>query len=640
MINKFYILLCVIQVSVFSQDLEDAVHFTQTFGSSSYRNSETAILNFDLKVEKNFHIYSTDPNIALNPTSTEFYDTTYFEVIGILEEPAPIIKYDPNFEQDMGIHKKSFTLSQKLKLVSNLDPGEYEIKGSLNYLACDPVKCIPKWDDFSVILMIEDGPPRLDNVANVTPWYSLYAMDDDNTDDEVEKTGKEDADSMIDEAISKGLGSFILLSISMGFLALLTPCVFPMIPITVSFFTKIGETSGQSPLKSATIYTLGIITIFTSLGLALAFTIGATGANQIASSPWINLFIAGLFIYFAMSLFGYYEIELPSVLRQFSMKQEQRGGNIGILFMAMTFTLTSFTCTVQFVGLLLVAASQGEYFWPGLGMVLFASAFALPFFFLALFPQYLAKLPKSGGWLNSVKVTMGFLELGAALKFISNTDLVWQWGLFTRPVVLASWVVISVLMGIYLLGKIQLPHDTKLDIVGVPRLMLSTLFLSFGLYISTGLFGQPIHGLIDSYLPPDFAYASGQASNNKLTGSDGNLLWVESFSEGLEISRASDKPVFIDFTGYTCTNCRWMETNVFEEPQVQDLFANFVLVRLFTDRGPLAREYQKMEVERFGTAALPFYVILSPKDKELARFPGMDPNVSKFVAFLEKGLGV
>jgi len=635
MINKIHTLIFVFQMTVLGNNIEDAVHFDQKFNSQSYRKSETAILEFNVKIENNFHIYSTNPKWALNPTNIEYYDTTFFEIIGTIEEPDPIIKYDPSFDQDMGIHKNSFILLQKLKINSNIKPGEYEINGSFNYLACDPTKCIPKWDDFSINLIIEEGSPRTNFVSNVIPWYNQY---NSNNIEEKELSDSENT-TMVDKAISEGLTSFILLSISMGFLALLTPCVFPMIPITVSFFTKMGETSGQSPFKSASIYTLGIIIIFTSLGLALAFTLGATGANQLASSPWINLFIAALFIYFAMSLFGYYEIELPSILRQFSMKQEQRGGNIGILFMAMTFTLTSFTCTVQFVGLLLVAASQGEYFWPGLGMILFASAFALPFFFLALFPQYLAKLPQSGGWLNSVKVTMGFLEIGAAMKFISNTDLVWQWGLFTRPVVLAFWVVISILLGIYLLGKIQLPHDTKLDNIGVPRLMLSMICLSFGLYISTGLFGQPIHGLIDSYLPPDFISSSKNTTTiEKLN--DKELIWYQDFSEVMELSKINQKPVFIDFTGYTCTNCRWMETNIFEEPEVKKLFKNFVLVKLFTDGGPKAREYQKMEVERFGTAALPFYVILSPENKELARFPGMDPDVSNFIAFLKKGLNV
>ena len=288
----------------------------------------------------------------------------------------------------------------------------------------------------------------------------------------------------------------------MGLLALLTPCVFPMIPITVSFFTKQGEQEGNKPLKSAITYALGIIIIFTSLGLILAVTLGASGANQIASNAWVNLFIALLFVFFALSLFGMYEIQAPSLMRQFSLDNEQAGGTIGILFMALTFTLTSFTCTVQFVGLLLVAASQGSYLWPIIGMLVFSLAFALPFFFLALFPQYLSRLPKSGQWMNSIKVTMGFLELGAAMKFFSNVDLVWNIGFFTYDFVLASWAVIAIITGVYLLGKIKLPHDSDLDFIGVGRLIFSIIFLTFGLYLTTGLWGGNIYGLVDSYLPP------------------------------------------------------------------------------------------------------------------------------------------
>jgi thiol:disulfide interchange protein DsbD len=363
-------------------------------------------------------------------------------------------------------------------------------------------------------------------------------------------------------------------------------------------------------------------------------TLGAAGANQIASNPWINLFIAALFVYFAFSLFGQYEIQLPSSLRQFSVQQEDRGGVMGILFMALTFTLTSFTCTVQFVGLLLVAASQGEYFWPVLGMITFSTAFASPFFFLALFPQYLAKLPKSGGWLNSVKVTMGFLELGAAMKFLSNSDLVWQWGIFTKQVVLAVWVIISIMMGLYLLGKIKLPHDSDIDFISVPRLVLSIVFISFGLYLSGGLFGRPIHGLIDSYLPP----VIGAAQNNDDGSTQEHFVWINDLQDGLSEANKENKPLFIDFTGYTCTNCRWMETNIFVEPEVQSLFDEFVLVQLFTDGGPNYRENQKMEIERFGTSALPFYVVLSPENEELSRFHGMDPDVNKFIGFLEDSL--
>ena len=253
---------------------------------------------------------------------------------------------------------------------------------------------------------------------------------------------------------------------------------------------------------------------------------------------------------------------------------------------------------------------------------------------MALFPQYLAKLPQSGGWLNSVKVIMGFLELGAAMKFLSNTDLVWQWGIFTKQVVLAVWVVISIMMGFYLLGKIKLPHDSNLNFISVPRLVLSIIFISFGLYLMGGLFGNSIHGLIDSYLPPEII------NSNKINNETENFHsnWINDFEEGLLKAKDENRPIFIDFTGYTCTNCRWMETNIFVDPNVRELFDEFILVQLFTDGGPKYRENQQMEIERFGTAALPFYVVLTPDDKEVSRFHGMDPDVNKFILFLENAL--
>jgi thiol:disulfide interchange protein DsbD len=410
-----------------------------------------------------------------------------------------------------------------------------------------------------------------------------------------------------------------------------------MIPITVSYFTHQGEIGEGKPLKNATIYTLGIIGAFSILGFILALTLGASGANQLASNPWINLFIAALFTYFALSLFGMYEIQIPEKLRQFSLKQEGRGGVVGTLFMAVTFTLTSFTCTVQFVGLLLVAASQGQWFWPMIGMVVFSGAFALPFFFLALFPQYLAKMPKSGGWLNSVKVIMGFLELAAAFKFISNTDLVWGWGFFSHNAVLAVWAVLMLLAGVYLLGKIQLPHDSPVKSVSVPRLMLSTAFLTFGLYLTSGLFGQRIHGIIYAYLPPAVEGNSGSVMTNGASMAE-EYEWYSEVEEGLAEARRTGKSVFIDFTGYTCTNCRWMEANIFTKQEVKDRFGQMILVQLYTDGGPNHKEKQQYEIDRFGTAALPFYVILSPDDKVITTFPGMTRNLEDFLDFLDEGL--
>ena len=603
--------------------IEDPLDFVYKIDRLEHRVGEVVTLFLDVDIDPGWNIYATNPDESLRPTELEYEDTTLFDLRGIIEEPEKIFKYDKNFEMQVGLHFNQFRLQQDLLISNDLDPGQYPVNATLSYLVCDSTKCIPKWDDFSFNLNIKPGEARQKYLGDIQLEYQIESANSD-----LMMTDDED----FNNALKGGLFSFILFAMGMGFLALLTPCVFPMIPITVSFFTKHGEDSDTNPIFAAFVYTIGIIIIFTSLGLLLAFTLGATGANQIASSPIINLFIAGLFIYFAFSLFGQYEIRLPNALQQFSLKQENQGGIIGILFMALTFTLTSFTCTVQFVGLLLVAASQGETFWPIVGMLAFSFTFALPFFFLALFPQYLAKIPKSGGWLNSVKVTMGFLELGAAMKFLSNADLVLGWGIFTYHTVLATWTVIALMMGFYILGKIQLPHDSKLDVIGVPRLMLSIIFLTFGLYLGRGLIGQPIHGLIDSYLPPKIEIASGHHYSK-----ESELVWIENFEEGLKKAKEIDKPIFVDFTGYTCTNCRWMETNVFEEPPVQKLFRDFVLVRLYTDGGPNHREYQQMEVERFNTAALPFYVILTPDNKEVTRFPGMDPDVNKFVDFLERG---
>jgi len=615
--NYLTAILLITNISFCEGDIYNAIKYDLKLSRPLVHAGEATTLIADVELFKNYYIYSSNPDKSLSPSYIEWEDSSLFSIIGVLKEPKVKIKYDSNFKMDIGYHIGQVQFSQDIKISNKLVPDIYNLNGTFVYQVCDPTKCIPHWDEFSIQLQVKSG--------EADPKYVFPIQTDFN---------RSSINNQLDEVIEKGLWSFIFFAIGMGFLALLTPCVFPMIPITVSFFTKVGEKENSSPLFSATIYTFGIITIFTGLGLILALTLGAAGANQIAANPWVNLFIAALFIYFAFSLFGHYEIQTPSTLRQFSVKQEERGGVLGILFMAFTFTLTSFTCTVQFVGLLLVAASQGEFFWPILGMITFSTAFASPFFFLALFPQYLARLPKSGGWLNSVKVILGFLELGAAMKFLSNADLVWQWGIFTKYVVLAVWVIISIMMGMYLLGKIKFPHDTDINIISMPRLILSVVFISFGIYLSGGLFGRSIHGLIDSYLPPEIV---NYKDNNNVSKND-HSNWINNFDEGLKKGIDYNKPIFIDFTGYTCTNCRWMETNVFVDLEVKKLFEEFVLVQLFTDGGPNFRENQQMEIERFGTAALPFYVVLSPNNKELSRFHGMDPDISKFVKFLKDSL--
>jgi len=544
------------------------------------------------------------------------------ESAGVVLEPETEPKYDDGFLTNTRTHQGGVTFTAPIRIKDDLSPGTYDLKVGVLYQVCNESLCYPPKEEFlDISIIVEAGEAREDRMDMV-----MVA-------DVFDRSGNIN----LDAAIEQGFFSFVLLAISMGFLALLTPCVFPMIPITVSYFTHQGEMGEGKPLKNAIIYTLGIIGAFSILGFILALTLGASGANQLASNPWVNLFIAALFIYFALSLFGMYEIQLPEKLRQFSLKQEGRGGIIGTLFMAVTFTLTSFTCTVQFVGLLLVAASQGQWFWPMVGMVVFSAAFALPFFFLALFPQYLAKMPKSGGWLNSVKVVLGFLEMAAAFKFLSNTDLVWGWGFFSHNAVLAVWAILMLLAGVYLLGKIQLPHDSPVKSVSVPRLMLSTAFLTFGLYLTSGLFGQRIHGIIYAYLPPVVEGETGSVRTNGASMAE-EYEWFSEVEDGLAEARRTGKSVFIDFTGYTCTNCRWMEANIFTKQEVKDRFGQMILVQLYTDGGPNHREKQQYEIDRFGTAALPFYVILNPNDEVITTFPGMTRNLDDFLDFLDEGL--
>ena len=589
---------------------------------SSVRAGEVVNIIVKAEMDAEWKIYALRDQ-GEGPIATRVVVTgEIIEASGLVREDEPVKKYDDGFLTTTRTHQGGAIFKAPILVKSDLSPGKYNLSVNVLFQVCNASLCYPpKEEVLTITVTVEGGTARDDRTDMV-----LVA-------DVFDDFGNINLDAAIDE----GFFSFVILAFSMGLLALLTPCVFPMIPITVSFFTHQGETGKGKPITNAIIYTLGIIATFSIIGFILALTLGASGANQLAANPWVNIFIAALFIYFALSLFGMYEIQLPSVLRQYSLKQEGRGGVMGTLFMAVTFTLTSFTCTVQFVGLLLVAASQGQWFWPMIGMVVFSAAFALPFFFLALFPQYLAKMPKSGGWLNSVKVVMGFLELAAAFKFISNTDLVWGWGFFSHNTVLAVWAVLMLLTGIYLLGKIQLPHDSPIASISVPRLMLSTVFLTFGLYLTSGLFGQKIHGLIYSYLPPIVESESGAVRTNGASIAE-EFNWYRNLDEGLVKARATGKSVFVDFTGYTCTNCRWMEANTFTKTEVKHRFGEMILVQLYTDGGPNHRENQQYEIDRFGTAALPFYVILSPDDDIITTFPGMTRSLDDFLDFLDKGL--
>ena len=596
--KKFFLTLSFLNI-LWAQ-FSDPAQFTVNI--DDVNQGEVAIIDVNAELDFTWRIYAVY-DVPEGPSSTKFIiESDIVNKSGRIIEPEPIEKFDEGFGNITKYHEGTPKFSIPLELKDDLPNGIYKVDVIIDYQVCNNSLCYPpnqitKTATFS----IKSGPIRSDFV------FENFDFD------------KESILAIADNNIS----SFLILAMSMGFLALLTPCVFPMIPITISFFMHRSENTNSSPVKSATVYMLGIVLTFTFLGMMLAILLGASGANQLAANPIVNMFIAFLFIYFAMSLFGFYEIEIPESLRRLSLQKENSEGYVGILFMALTFTLTSFTCTVQFMGLILVAASQGEWFWPIIGMLIFSLAFASPFFFLALFPHYLTKLPQSGGWLNSVKVVMGFLELAAAFKFISNTDLVWNWNIFTYEVVLYLWALIMLLTGLYIFGLIKFKNDSPVTF-SIQRSLFALSFILFGTYLAAGNHGYDINGNIKSYLPPK-KYQS-------------NLVWNNNLDDAFIIAKEQNKNIFIDFTGVTCTNCRWMETNIFSINSVEELMSQYVLVSLYTDAGEGYLEKREYQINRFETAALPYYVILDNNDKVLSEFPGLTRNVEEFKDFLKTGL--
>jgi len=440
---------------------------------------------------------------------------------------------------------------------------------------------------------------------------------------------------------SESLLSFLLLAMVSGALALLTPCVFPMVPITVSYFT--GHAAGHQgrALRNASIYAIGIILTFTAFGLLLALLVGATSLNRFAANPWINLLITAIFVGFALNLFGVFEINIPSgVLSRLDSVTRQEGGSeiVGALLMGFTFTLTSFTCTVPFVGNVVVAASSGSWFQPVIGMAVFATVFALPFFVLALMPQWVSQMPRSGAWLHAVKVLMAFLEIAAAMKFISNVDLIWRWGIFTRDVVLAIWVVIAACMALYLLGVFRFPGEPRIKRVRVGRWSLATACLLLGVWLFSGIMGRRL-GELDAFLPPAEGVLAF-AVDADAAGINGELTWImNDYDAALARAQREHKRVMVDFTGYTCTNCRWMEANMFPRPDVRAELEKYVRVRMYTDGdGEIFQKQQQLQQAMFKTVALPYYAILEADGTPVVTYPGLTRDPAEFVTFLKSGM--
>ncbi len=422
---------------------------------------------------------------------------------------------------------------------------------------------------------------------------------------------------------------FLWLAVSTGLLSVLTPCVFPMVPITIAYFSEPGER--KSALRKAFLFALGIIGTFTALGLALAAIFGAAGLNRFAADWRVNLALALLFLLFAANLFGWVELRLPSRLVN-TADRAVRGAagqsTAGPLLMGATFTLTSLTCTAPFVGTLLVLASQGSWRTPLVGMLVYSTAFAMPFFFLALAPRLLSRLPRAGEWMHTLRVMIGILEVGAAIKFIANTDMVLQWGVFTREVVLLSWSALAFAAVVYLAGD-AIPA-MRAGRWKQPRLIPIAGALMVTAWLASGATGRTLKS-VEAFLPP------ADAPSEVASASAAAPVWMlNDYPGALAEARTSGKFVLVDFTGYTCTNCRWMEANIFSRSDVEAELGQFVLSRLYTDGdGDMYERQQAFQEKAFGTVALPLYAVVDSEGKVRATFSGLTRNAAEFIAFLQ-----
>lgn len=607
-----------------------------------------AVLN--ARLEDGWHLYSmTQPPGGPVPTSIAVEENPVFGPGGAIQQPPVQTWFDNNFGIETEYFEGDVDFKIPIKINVSAVPGTHSLPVKITFMVCSDKLCLPPQTKHLTAEVQVLSPPVGDVQASKTqspktaPEVAQPALLESKTESvspAPTAAGVSDTSGLPSPQSPLPISTlaYVWFAMAMGGLALLTPCVFPMIPITVSYFTQRGVSRKQA-LFEAALYSFGIILTFTLIGFALTYLLGAGGINRLAASPLVNVAIALIFIVFALSLFGVMEIRLPSSWIN-AFNRRSGGGNVtGIMFMALTFSLTSFTCTVPFVGTVMVAAIQGDWLWSLLGVLAFATVFSAPFFLLAWFPSWLQALPKSGNWMNSVKITMGFLELAAALKFISNVDLVYQWEIVTRPVFITLWLAIALVTALYLLGKFSLPHETPATSVGAGRVLSAIFFLAVSFYLLRGLVGLPL-GELDAFLPPrDYGNPASMSWRSDEASGASQEIWLTNYEAALSRARAENRPLFIDFTGYTCTNCRWMESNIFVLPEVQTLFRQFVLVRLYTDgREPEHEENLRFEQTRFGTIALPLYAIISPGDEIIATFPGLTRNKHEFLEFLRKGL--
>jgi len=620
---------------------QDPVHWSlKTAAKGPLKAGSLVTVTATADIDAGWHMYALSQGAGGPiPLTLTFPGGGPFTLDGAIVVLTPAdTKLDPNFNIDTDFHEGRASFALPVRIAAGTPDGGHVLKVVANFQTCTDKICLPPRDEpLSLTLIVgtkgasADGETTSAATASGSspipppppPTVTPLATSRNATTAPVR--------DLAASSRASTLGAYLGLAALMGAISLITPCVFPMVPITVSYFTNRAGRSRREATILAIVYGLGIILTFTAVGFTIAIAYGAAGLSRFAASPWLNLGVTALFLAFALSLFGVWEMTLPSRLVTAASKAESGRGRIaGTLLMGLAFTLTSFTCTAPFLGTLLVVASQGDWQWPLAGMLAFSTVFALPFVILALVPQLVASLPRSGSWLVAVKAAMGLVELAAAMKFLSNVDLVLGWGIFTRSVVLWTWLGIAVLLVLYLAGLMRLGYAPRLGRPGLFRLSAVAAGIALGVWLASGLAGRRL-GELEAFLPP--------ADLSKMANG-GELSWiVNDHDAALAEARRQNARVLVDFTGYTCTNCRWMEANMFTEPAVMHEMAKYVRLRLYTDgKGDLYKRFQEMEQTMFGTVALPYYAVLEPDGQPVVAFGGLTRNPEEYVAFLRQGL--
>lgn len=648
--RRFLVFFLLLVVFTSQAQILQPVKWQYELSTQSFKPGDEVELIFKAVIDKNWHLYSSDFDPELGPmvTTFTFEPNDTYELVGGLRAINPKKGYDEVFEGDYTYFEGTGEFRQTIKVLKS----SLRFEGTYEYQVCSDVdgRCIPFDTEFT---QKEFGLTSVEKKSEVKTEATYQ---------EPGYTSPED----------RGLWGFMLFAFVTGLLALVTPCVFPMIPMTVTFFLKEQEKGGNGRRK-AVAFGIFIIFIFTVLGTLTAFLLGAEALNELATEWWLNLGIFIIFLVFALSFLGLFEITLPHQLVNKIDAQSDRGGLAGVFFMAFTLALISFSCTFPIVGSVLVLSAQGEFIKPILGMLSFSLAFALPFTLFAFFPEWLHKMPKSGGWLNSVKVILGLAELALGLKFLSVADQAYHWGILDREIYLAFWIVIFTIMGLYLLGKVRLPNDSPMEHVGVIRLLLAIATFTFVVYLIPGMWGAPLKAL-SGYLPPmttqDFNISEsgmGVMSPDKSTICDNpkyadflhfphGLQGYFDYNQAIACAREQHKPLFIDFTGHGCVNCREMEARVWSDPKVlQRLQENFVLVALYVDdrtklpetewytssydhkvKKTIGKQNADFQISKYNNNAQPFYVILNQNEELVINPRAYDLSIEGFVAFLDE----